>query len=162
MSANLSSKPAPPVDGAGRRVLLVCARFNDVIVDRLEAGARTALIDAGVNADDVTTVYVPGALEIPLALRAGLSSGEFDAGVALGVIIRGETYHFEVVANESARGVMDVALATGVVVTNAILTVEDQAQAEARSGAGIGNKGAEAARGALELLDAIEALNAKS
>ncbi|MDX1375158.1 MAG: 6,7-dimethyl-8-ribityllumazine synthase [Burkholderiales bacterium] len=134
------------LDGAGLRIGVVASRYNDAIVTRLLEGVAAQLERLGVKSSDVVHAGVPGALEIPLALKWLAGSGRFDALVAVGVVIRGETYHFEVVANESARGVMDVALETGVPVANAILTAENAAQAEARL-----DKGAEAVRVAVEM-----------
>ncbi len=138
---------AADLDGAGLRVALVVSRFNEAFCERLLAGALAELSRLGVSAADLHTVHVPGALEVPLALQWLAQSGRFDALVALGVVIRGETYHFEIVSNESSRGVMDVQLETGVPVGNGILTTENEAQAEARIG-----KGAEAARAAVEMV----------
>lgn len=146
------------MDGTGRRVALVCARFNDLIVGRLEAGARDALVRHGVIEADVTTVWVPGAWELPTVARALAMSGKVDAIVALGAVIRGATYHFEVVANNSASGLARVALDTGVVVTNAVLTVDTMDQALDRAGGKAGNKGAEAAVAALETLSILSRL----
>jgi 6,7-dimethyl-8-ribityllumazine synthase len=143
------------MDGAGRRVGLVCARFNDLIVSRLEAGARDALVRHGVDEADITTVWVPGAWELPTVAKALAASGRVDAVVALGAVIRGATYHFEVVANNSAAGLARVALDTGVVVTNAVLTVDTMEQALDRAGGKAGNKGAEAAVAALETLSLL-------
>ena len=137
---------ATDLDGAGLRVALVVSRFNERICERLRAGAQAELSSLGLRDADVSTVHVPGALEIPLALQWLAQSGRYDALIALGVVIRGETYHFEVVSNESSRGVMDVQLETGIPVGNAILTTEDEAQAEARI-----EKGAQAARVAVEM-----------
>lgn len=148
---SISGRP----DGAGRRVAVVCARFNDLIVSRLEAGARDALLRHGVAEADVTTVWVPGAWELPSVVRALAVSGRVDAVVALGAVIRGATYHFEVVANNSASGLARVALDTGVVVTNAVLTVDTMEQAMDRAGGKAGNKGAEAAVAALETLSVL-------
>ena len=134
------------LDGAGLRVAIVASRFNEPIVARLLEGVADQLGRLGVNSRDVVHAGVPGALEIPLALKWLAQSGRFDALVAVGVVIRGETYHFEIVANESARGVMDVALESGLPVANAILTTENEAQAEARL-----DKGAEAVRVAVEM-----------
>lgn len=141
-----SAGAAAELDGAGLRVGLVVSRFNESFCERLLAGALTELARLGVTTEDLHTVHVPGALEVPLALQWLAQSGRFDALVALGVVIRGETYHFEIVSNESSRGVMDVQLETGVPVGNGILTTENEAQAEARIG-----KGAEAARVAVEM-----------
>jgi 6,7-dimethyl-8-ribityllumazine synthase len=134
-------------DGTGLRVGIVQSRFNEGVVTRMTEACRAELVRIGVAAADIDLATVPGALEIPLALQAMALTGRYDALIALGAVIRGETYHFEVVSNESARGVMDVALETGVPVANAILTTNDDAQAEAR----IGDKAAEAARVAVEM-----------
>ena len=125
------------------RLGIVASRFNEAIAEALLARARREAERLGAQA---AVFSVPGALEIPLALQWLAQSGRFDALVALGAVIRGETYHFEVVANESARGVMDVALEFGLPVANGILTTEDEAQAEARL-----DKGAEAVRAAVEM-----------
>jgi 6,7-dimethyl-8-ribityllumazine synthase len=125
------------------RVGIVASRFNEALAARLLERARREAERLGAQA---SVVQVPGALEIPLALQWLAQSGRFDALVAVGAVIRGETYHFEVVANESARGVMDVALDFGLPVANGILTTEDEAQAEARL-----DKGAEAVRVAVEM-----------
>lgn len=137
---------AANLGGAGLRVAVVVSRFNENFCERLLAGALAELDRLGVKAPDIQTVHVPGALEIPMALQWLAQSGCFDALVALGVVIRGETYHFEIVSNESSRGVMDVQLETGVPVANGILTTENETQAEARIG-----KGADAARVAVEM-----------
>jgi 6,7-dimethyl-8-ribityllumazine synthase len=125
------------------RLGIVASRFNEALASRLLEKARAEAARLGAQA---SVVSVPGALEIPLALRWLADSGRYDALVAIGAVIRGETYHFEVVANESARGVMQVALECRVPIANAILTTEDEAQAEARL-----DKGSEAVRVALEM-----------
>jgi 6,7-dimethyl-8-ribityllumazine synthase len=125
------------------RVGIVASRFNEAICGKLVDGARA---EAQKLKAECTVISVPGALEIPLALQWMAQSGRFDALVALGAVIRGDTYHFEIVANESARGVTDVMLEYGVPVANGILTTDDEAQAEARL-----EKGAEAVRVALEM-----------
>jgi 6,7-dimethyl-8-ribityllumazine synthase len=125
------------------RLGIVASRFNEEISARLLERAEAAARELGVEA---AVVSVPGALEIPLALQWMAQSGRFDALAALGVVIRGETYHFEIVADGSARGVMDVALEFGLPVANGVLTTEDEAQALARK-----DKGAEAVRVALEM-----------
>ncbi len=131
------------------RVLIVEARFYPHLSDMLLAGTRAALDAAGHEHETIT---VPGALEIPGAIALAAKSGRYCAFVALGVIIRGETYHFEIVANESARGLMNLAL-QGIAVGNGILTVEDEAQAIARADPAEGDKGGDAARAALALLE---------
>ena len=125
------------------RLGIVASRFNEEICGKLLERARA---EAQKQKAEFTVVQVPGALEIPLALQWMAQSGRFDALVALGVVIRGDTYHFDIVANESARGVMDVMLQFGVPVANAILTTDDEKQANARL-----DKGAEAVRVALEM-----------
>ena len=130
------------------RVLIVEARFYDHLNDLLLQGARAAIEAAGHSHDTVT---VPGALEVPAAIALASESGRYDAFVALGVVIRGETYHFEVVSNESARGIMALTL-DGLPIGNGILTVEDEAQALARARPSEKNKGGEAAQAALAML----------
>jgi len=125
------------------RLGIVASRFNEAICGKLVDGARA---EAQKLKAECTVISVPGALEIPLALQWMAQSGRFDALVALGAVIRGDTYHFDIVANESARGVTDVMLEYGVPVANGILTTDDEAQAEARL-----EKGAEAVRVALEM-----------
>ena len=125
------------------RIGVVHSRFNEAICQELLASARAELARAGAEAEFVS---VAGALEIPLALQWLAQSGRFDALAAIGAVIRGDTYHFEVVANESARGIMDVALETGLPVANGILTTDTEEQALERS-----EKGAEAVRVALEM-----------
>ena len=139
--------------GVTARIALVCARFNSLVVERLEHGARGELIRHGIDESTIDTVWVPGALEIPVASKALAALGQYDAIVGLGVVIRGDTYHFEVVANQSAAGLTRVALDHNLVVTNGILTVDRMDQALDRAGGKVGNKGAEAAAAALEMLD---------
>ncbi len=149
--------PAPP-DGRGLRVALLKSSFNARVVDGLLAGARDALLKAGVAAGDVTTIDVPGAFELPLAAVAAAHSGRFDAIVALGAVIRGETDHYEHIAREASAGLAAVARETGVPVGFGMLTVEDEKQALARSGKGAGNKGAEAARAAVAMVHVVRLL----
>ena len=129
-------------------ILIVEARFYDHLNDMLIAGAR-AVIEAAGHSCEVLTV--PGALEIPGAIALASESGQFDAYVALGVVIRGETYHFEVVSNESARGIMALTL-DGLAIGNGVLTVEDEAQAIRRSDPAQLDKGGGAAQAALAML----------
>ncbi len=130
------------------RLLIVEARYYDHLNDLLLQGARAAIEDAGHSHETIT---VPGALEIPAAIALADGSGRYEGYVALGVVIRGETYHFEIVAGESARGVMALTL-DGLAVGNGILTVENEAQALARASPSDKNKGGEAARAALALM----------
>jgi 6,7-dimethyl-8-ribityllumazine synthase len=131
------------------RILIVEARFYAHLNDLLIAGARGAIAAAGHEHETVT---VPGALEIPATVAMAAESGRYDAFVALGVVIRGETYHFEIVAGESARGLMALTL-DGLAVGNGILTVENEAQALVRADPAQKNKGGEAAAAALALLE---------
>ena len=130
------------------RFLMVEARFYDHLNDMLLDGARAALEDAGHGHETVT---VPGALEVPAAIALAAETGRYDGFVALGVVIRGETYHFEVVSNESARGIMALTL-DGLAIGNGILTVEDEAQALARARREEKDKGGEAAKAAIAML----------
>jgi 6,7-dimethyl-8-ribityllumazine synthase len=130
------------------RILIVEARFYDHLNDLLLEGARAAIEDAGHAHETVT---VPGALEIPAAVALASASGRYDAFVALGVVIRGETYHFEIVAGESARGLMALAL-DGLAIGNGILTVENEAQALTRARRDDKDKGGEAAKAALAMM----------
>ncbi|HWT28220.1 MAG TPA: 6,7-dimethyl-8-ribityllumazine synthase [Methylophilaceae bacterium] len=142
------------LDGKGMRIGIVLSRFNPEIGHGLLAACEAELLKLGVAADDIILATVPGALETPVVLHQMADSDEFDALIALGAIIRGETYHFEVVANESARGVSDVQLSTGIPVANAILTTEDDDQAIAR----MAIKGAEAATVAVEMANLLRQL----
>ena len=126
------------------RLGIVASQFNPEIAAQMLERAQAEAAKLGIQT--IVVEKVPGALEIPLALQWMAQSGQFDALVAIGAVIRGETYHFEVVANESARGVMEVALESGLPIANGILTTEDEAQAEARL-----EKGAEAVRVAVEM-----------
>jgi 6,7-dimethyl-8-ribityllumazine synthase len=142
----------PNLTGAGLSVGVVMARFNKEVGEGLLSGCCHELRRLGVA--DVTLATVPGALEIPLTLQTMAQSGKFDALVALGCVIRGETYHFEIVSNESARGVTDVQLTTGIPVANAVLTVENDDQAQVR----MSQKGMEAAQCAVEMANLLKAV----
>ena len=141
--------------GEGLRIGIVQARFNDALTSKLAQACLAELDRLDVEESDIKHVVVPGALEIPLALKAMAESGEYDALVALGCIIRGETYHFELVANQSGAGVMRVALDTGLPIANAILTVENEVQAWARAE----DKGRDAARVAVEMANLLDDLS---
>ena len=141
--------------GEGLRIGVVRARFNDALTSKLAQACMAELERLEVDEGDIKHVTVPGALEIPVALKAMADSGDFDALVALGCIIRGETYHFELVANESGSGVTRVSLDHGIPIANAILTVEDEAQAWARAE----EKGRDAARVAVEMANLMEDLS---
>ena len=142
------------LDGTGMQIGVVLSRFNHEIGDGLLSACKAELLKLGVASDAITIATVPGALETPLLLQHMALSEKFDALIALGAIIRGETYHFEVVSNESARGIAEVQLNTGVPVANAILTTEDDDQAIAR----MHIKGAEAAQVAIEMVNLVRSL----
>jgi len=146
---------AARLDGEELRIGIVRARFNDAITARLAEACLAELRALGVSERHVRHVTVPGALEIPVALQAMAAREEFDALIALGCIIRGETYHFELVANESGAGVTRVALDHELPIANAILTVENEAQALARAD----EKGRDAARVAVEMANLMEDLS---
>lgn len=133
-------------------IALVCSHFNRQLVDQLEAGARAALVEHGVDETRIDTFWVPGALEIPSAAKWVIDAGRHQAIVGIGVVLRGETYHFEVVSDQSAAGLMVLATSGDVVITNAILTLDTLQQALDRAGGDLGNKGAEAAIAAVEML----------
>jgi 6,7-dimethyl-8-ribityllumazine synthase len=142
------------LNGKGLRIGIVQSRFNETVCEGLLSACRAQLVQSGVSENDITLANVPGALEIPLVLQAMAQSKKFDALIALGAVIRGDTYHFEVVSNESARGVGEVQLHSGVPVANAILTTDTDEQAEVRMSV----KGAEAALVAIEMTHLLKAL----
>jgi 6,7-dimethyl-8-ribityllumazine synthase len=142
------------LDGRGLRIGIVLSRFNSDVGAGLLSACKAELRKLGVADDAVTLATVPGALESPLVLQKMALSGKFDALIALGAVIRGETYHFEIVANESSRGISEVQLETGVPVANAILTTENDDQALARMSV----KGAEAAQVAIEMVNLLKAI----
>jgi 6,7-dimethyl-8-ribityllumazine synthase len=151
---------APELKGDGLVVAIVWSRFNEEIVRELLTACDRELVNLGVAPADIDVVSVPGALEIPLALqtlalRTRAFGHRYDALIALGAVIRGETYHFEVVSNESARGILDVQLETGVPVANAVLTTSTEEQARSRAA----TKGAEAARVAVEMANLLKAVS---
>jgi len=143
------------LDGSGLRIAIVRARFNDELTRALEAACLAELAALGVQPDAVQRLAVPGALEVPVALKALAARGAHDALIAIGCIIRGETYHFELVANESGAGVSRVSLDHAVPVANAILTVENEAQGWARAE----TKGRDAARVAVEMARLLDGLS---
>jgi len=150
----------PSLRGTGLRIWIVWSRFNEPVVRALLTACDKELVDLGVDTRDIDVVSVPGALEIPIVLqtmaleRRGFGGRRYDALIALGAVIRGETYHFEVVSNESARGILDVQLESGIPVANAVLTTDTDAQAQERAPV----KGAEAARVAVEMANTLRAV----
>jgi len=144
--------------GEGMRVALACSRFNDLITDRLRAGARDSLVRHGVDEASITEAWVPGAFELPLVAGRLAASGEYDAVIALGAVIRGATGHYEFVAGQCAAGLQRVQLDTGVPVVFGVLTTETLEQALERAGVKSGNKGYEAAMTAIEMVDLLRQL----
>lgn len=142
-------------DGQGLRIGIVQSRFNAAIGDALAAACYQELLALGVVEKDITSVSVPGALEAPIALQKLAQTYRYQALIALGAVVRGETYHFDIVADESARGLMDVQLEFGIPIANAILTTDSETQAMARAK----QKGAEAARVAVEMARLLKAVD---
>lgn len=146
------------LDASGMRLAIVAGRFNGDVTKLLLAGAVDELRDRGLDPDAVPVVWVPGAFEIPLAAKRLVEGGELDAVICVGAVIRGDTPHFEYVAGECAAGISRVALDTGVPVAFGVLTTDDLDQALARAGGSEGNKGAEAAATAVEMVDLLRQL----
>ena len=144
--------------GEGHRIAIAATRFNSQVVEQLVGGALDGLIRHGVAEDAITVVRCPGAWELPVVVKRLAASGKYDAIIAVGAVIRGETPHFDYVAGESAKGISAIALATGLPVLNAILTTDTTEQAMARAGGKAGNKGYEAAVGAIEMINLLENL----
>ena len=142
------------LNGSGLRIGIVQSRFNTLVCDGLLAACHAELLKNGVAAGDIVVATVPGALEIPLVLQTMAQSKKMDGLIALGAVIRGDTYHFEVVSNESARGVGEVQLHGGVPIANAILTTDTDEQAEVR----ILEKGSEAARVVIEMVNLLKVI----
>jgi 6,7-dimethyl-8-ribityllumazine synthase len=142
-------------DARPRRVVIIAARFNAVLVDQLIAGATQAWSDHGGTEAHLLIERVPGAFELPLVAKLFAASGEVDAVVALGCVIRGDTPHFDYVAGECARGLMDAGLSTGIPVIFGVLTTETQAQAEERADVARMNKGRESMEAALEMMELL-------
>ncbi len=146
--------------GHGRRVAVLASRFNDAITSKLADGALDALVRHGVAAEDVDMVWVPGAWELPVVARRLMASDRYDAVVALGAVIRGDTPHFDYVAGEAARGLAQAAAEFDVPVGFGVLTCDTIEQAEARAGGDHGNKGWDAALAALEMAELFDRLDA--
>ncbi len=148
---------APPPHGSyGNRALIVASRFNEAVTRKLLDGAEGVLRQHGFGAEVVDIVWVPGAFEIPVAVRTGLATKRYRVAVALGAVIRGETPHFDFIAGETTRGIGDAATRFGIPVGFGLLTCETLEQALARAGGAAGNKGAEAAEAAIETANALE------
>ncbi|HEX8851435.1 MAG TPA: 6,7-dimethyl-8-ribityllumazine synthase [Gemmatimonadaceae bacterium] len=145
--------------GAGRRFAVVASRFNETITQKLAEGAVDALTRHGANFDDVDLVWVPGAWELPAAVRRLLASDRYDAIVAVGAVIRGDTPHFDYVAGEASRGLADAGTEFDKPIGFGLLTCDTMEQAEARAGGAHGNKGWDAAMAALEMADLFDRLD---
>ena len=144
--------------GDGLRVAIACARFNDFITERLLTGARDGLVRHGVDEASVTEVWAPGAFELPLVAKRLAASGEYDAVITLGAVIRGATGHYDFVAGQCASGIQAAQLDTGVPVIFGVLTTDTIEQAIERAGTKAGNKGFEAAVTAIEMADLLRQL----
>ena len=147
--AELSAAP----EGNGRRVAVIASRFNEEITRKLADGAMETLVARGVAFDDIDLIWVPGAWELPFAARAAAGTDRYDCIVAVGAVIRGETSHYDIIANEASRGLAAVSAELEIPIGFGLLTCENDEQAEARSGGAHGNKGADAALAALEMAD---------
>jgi 6,7-dimethyl-8-ribityllumazine synthase len=162
MAKNFSSEiKQAPVDAAGLRFAIVVSRFNSAITDRLLEGAVDALKNSGAAHGDVEVVHVPGAFELPLAAKKLATTGEYDALIAIGCVIRGETSHYDYVCSETARGIQLAQMDTGVPIIFCVLTCETQEQAEARAGGEHGNKGYDSGLAAIEMARLSQRLNGK-
>lgn len=146
------------LDGQGLRMAIVCGRFNDLITDRLLAGATDGLTRHGVDPGSITVAWVPGAFELPLVARQLADSGEFDAVICLGAVIRGATGHYDQVANQCAAGIQRASMDTGIPVIFGVLTTDTIEQAVERAGTKAGNKGFESASVAIEMADLLRQL----
>lgn len=146
------------LNASGMRIAIVAARFNEFIVDALVKGAEDCLIRHGAKDTDIHVIKVPGAFEMPLALQKVSESGDYDAIVALGAVIRGATPHFEYISAACTNGIAKVTLESGVPISNGVLTVNSIEQAIERAGTKAGNKGAEAALGAIEMVALLRQL----
>ena len=144
----------------GIKVGIVCARFNEFIVSKLLGGCEDVLLRHGVRPDDIAVAWVPGAFEIPLIASKMAKSGKYDAVIALGAVIRGSTSHYDYVCSEVSKGVASVALNSDIPVMFGVLTTDTIEQAIERAGTKAGNKGADCAQGAIEMVNLIRALEA--
>lgn len=144
--------------GTGLKIGIVSTRWNDFMGQRMLEGAKDALVRHGVNDDDITIAMVPGCYEIPLAAKKMAESGKYDALVCLGVLIRGGTIHFELIAGEASKGIGNTSWQTGIPTAFGVITTETMEQAIERAGSKAGNKGAEAALAAVEMANLLKAL----
>lgn len=146
------------LDGAGLRVAVVAARFNNVITKNLMEGALGTLVEYGVRDGDISTAWVPGSFELPLAAKTFAESGRYDAVICLGAVIRGETSHYDMVCNQAASGIAAVGRETGIPTMFGVLTTENMEQAINRSGGKVGNLGSDCAVGAIQSARLVQAI----
>jgi 6,7-dimethyl-8-ribityllumazine synthase len=147
------------LNAEGKKFAIVASRFNDLIVEKLTGGAHDALVRHGANENDVDTVYVPGAFEIPLAALTLAKTGKYDGIVCVGAVIRGSTTHYDYVCNETAKGISHVSLTTGVPCAFGVITTENLEQAFERAGSKAGNKGYESAVAVIEMVNLINKIS---
>lgn len=146
------------LDAKGLKFGIVCGRFNDFFVSRLLSGAVDAIVRHGGNADDISVAYVPGSYEIPFAVKQMVQRGEFDAVMALGVVIQGATPHASYINSEVAKALAQISLESGVPVTYGMITADNLEQAIERSGTKAGNKGVDAALAAIEMANLVRVM----
>ena len=163
MAVNLKSETtlAQKLDATGLRFALIVSRFNSAITERLLQGARESLQQSNAKNEDIQTLYVPGAFELPLAAKKMAQTAKFDALIAIGCVIRGETSHYDYVCSESARGLQSAQLETGVPMIFCVLTCDNQEQALARAGGAHGNKGYDSGLAAIEMAQLSNRLSGK-
>jgi 6,7-dimethyl-8-ribityllumazine synthase len=147
------------LNAAGKKFVIVAARFNDLIVEKLTNGAHDALVRHGASAQDVDIVYVPGAFEIPLAALTLAKTKKYDGIVCVGAVIRGATTHYDYVCNEAAKGISHVSLTTGIPCAFGVITTENLEQAFERAGSKAGNKGYESAVAMIEMVNLINQIS---
>ena len=143
------------LNGTGNSFAIIATRFNELITRKLLEGAQDSLVRHGVSADDITIIWVPGAFEIPLVAQKLAQTGKYDAVITVGAVIRGSTPHFDYVSSEVSKGVATASMATGVPIIFGVLTTDTIEQAIERAGTKAGNKGADAAVSAIEMVDLI-------
>jgi|SRR3989339_1148794 len=144
------------LDAKGKKFALIVSRFNELVTQRLMEGAENRLIRHGAKKDDIDTFWVPGSFEIPLIAQKVVKTKKYDALICLGAIIKGDTPHFDYIASESAKGIAHVSLASGIPIEFGIITAETAEQAMERAGIKRGNKGAQAAESAVEMINILE------
>ena len=147
------------LNAEGKKFAIVASRLNDLIVEKLSAGAHDALIRHGANVNDVDTVYVPGAFEIPLAALTLAKTGKYDGIVCVGAVIRGSTSHYDYVCNEVAKGISQVSLTTNIPCAFGVITTENLEQAFERAGSKAGNKGYESAVAMIEMVNLLNKIS---